>query len=226
MKQLFLCLCLLGLVVPLRAQTDGREYGTPLQHTGPAELPSDTLAVRADSLSLSGGEASGLYLDVPYALTGAYGLGGFAPYTLGSDGFDWRLHEGLNAQFSLSLSAAFGKHAPSGVGFGQTAALAYLAPITPKLSVAAGLYASNTDWGAWSRTDVGVGAALAYQLNDCVNLYAYGSKTFMPRFSGRRMAAEPFPLFIDVPRDRIGAAAEFKVGKNAMIGVSVERTSY
>lgn len=226
MRLLYLCLCLFGLILPLRAQSDGGADGLPRLRTASVTAVGDTLPARGVPPSEAEGTDSELSIDVPYALTGAYGIGGFAPYELGGDGFEWRLHEGLNAQLSLSLSAAFGKHAPSGVGFGQTAALAYLAPVTPKLSMAAGLFASHTDWGAWRRTDVGAGAALAYRLNDRVNLYAYGSKTFTPRLSGRRMAAEPFPLFIDVPRDRIGAAAEFKVGKNAMIGVSVERTGY
>ena len=40
---------------------------------------------------------------------GGYGLGGYAPY-VGGD-FGWRLHEGFNAQFGMSLTAGLGKHA-------------------------------------------------------------------------------------------------------------------
>ena len=59
-------------------------------------------------------------------------------------------------------------------------------------------------------------------------LYLYGQKTFLPRSSNLfgRFHREPFPFFYDQPNSRIGAAAEFKVGKNAMIGVSVERRGY
>lgn len=156
---------------------------------------------------------------------GGYGLDGLSPY--GSTYGAWRLHEGFNAQLGLSASVAFGKHAPRGVGFGQTAAFAYLAPLTPRLSIGAGLYATNMDWGAWRRTDVGIGGMLAYQLTDRVNLYAYGSKTFMPRDTWtNQMRRDPFPLFLDQARERIGAAAEFKIGNNAMIGISVEHRSY
>ena len=161
----------------------------------------------------------------PYGL-GGYGLGGFSPYASYIDGTAWRLHDGFNAQFGMNLSMGLGKHAPKGVGFGQQAAFAYVVPITPKLSIAAGIYASNMDWGAWRRTDVGIGGTVAYQVNDRINLYAYGTKSFMPRAHDFRFRRDPFPLYLEQQRDRIGAAAEFKIGQNAMIGISVEHSSY
>ena len=162
---------------------------------------------------------------VPYGL-GGYGLGGFSPYSSYIDGSSWRLHDGFNAQFGMSLSVATGKHAPKGVGFGQQAALAYVVPVTPKLSIAAGIYASNLDWGAWRRTDVGIGGTVAYQVNDRINLYAYGTKSFVPRTNDFKFRRDPFPLYLEQQRERIGAAAEFKIGENAMIGISVEHASY
>ena len=60
--------------------------------------------------------------------------------------FGWRLHEGFNAQFGMSLTAGLGKHAPRGVGFGQSAAFAYVWPLSKKLSFAAGITATNFNW--------------------------------------------------------------------------------
>ena len=183
-----------------------------------------------DSLSLAGQAANQLCMpwNSPMANIGGYGIGAYDyPYAIGND-FGWRLHEGFNAQFGMSVSAGWGKHAPKGVGFGQTAAFAYVHPITNKLSIAAGIMATNFKWGAWQRTDVGIGGVLAYKVNDNINLYLYGQKTFLPRSNDLfgRFHCEPFPFFYDQPNSRIGAAAEFKVGKNAMIGVSVERRGY
>lgn len=226
MKQLIILLLIALSASALRAQTnDGaqrRRWNDAFMQAD--TLRTDTMALKADSLSMPPAEVS-IPWNEPALTLGGYGLVGIAPYDAGY-GSAWRLHEGLNAQFGLSVSAAFGKHAPKGVGFGQSAAFAYLLPVSPRLSVAAGLYATNMDWGAWRRTDVGFAAMMAYQLTDRINLYAYGSKTFVPRAADFAKRREPFPAFLDQPRDRIGAAAEFKIGKNAMIGVSVERTSY
>lgn len=178
-----------------------------------------------DSLSLAGQKANELDLpwNAPVNTFGGYGMGSY-----GYDDFGWRLHEGFNAQFGMSVSAGWGKHAPRGVGFGQNAAFAYVRPITNKLSIAVGLTANNFKWGGWQRTDVGIGGVLAYKVNDNINLYAYGQKSFLPRDKGLfgRFRTEPFPFFFAQPDSRIGAAAEFKIGNNTMIGISVERREY
>lgn len=178
-----------------------------------------------DSLSLAGQKANELYLpwNTPTTSLGGYGINGY-----GYNDFGWRLHEGFNAQFSMSMSAGLGKHAPKGVGFGQAAAFAYVHPITNKLSVAVGLTATNFKWGSWQRTDVGIGGVLAYKVNDNINLYAYGQKSFLPRNNGLfgRFRTDPFPFYFAQPDSRFGAAAEFKIGNNAMIGISVERREY
>lgn len=178
-----------------------------------------------DSLSLAGQKAN--ELSMPWNTTvnslGGYGLNGYD-----YNDFGWRLHEGFNAQFGMSVSAGLGKHAPKGVGFGQTAAFAYVHPITNKLSFAVGLTATNFKRGGWQRTDVGIGGVLAYKVNDNINLYAYGQKSFMPRDRSLfgRFRSDPFPFYFAQPDSRIGAAAEFKIGNNAMIGISVERREY
>ncbi len=221
MKHLFLFIALYMASLPALGQTE-KECQRRMWDDAFMQLQGDSIS--PDSLSLAGQKANTLSLpwNQPSATNlGSFGLGGYY------DGYGWRLHEGFNAQFGMSLTAGLGKHAPRGVGFGQTAAFAYVAPITPKLSVAIGLTADNFDWGAWRQTSVGIGGVVAYQVNDNISLYAYGQKSFLPRqslYSQWRRGG--FPLWYDIPRDRFGAAAEFKIGRNAMIGVSVERRSY
>lgn len=143
----------------------------------------------------------------------------------------WPLHEGLNAQVELSLSTGFGHHRLRGVGFGQSTALAYAMPLNERFSVAAGLYAMHMDWDGISRTQGGVAAALCYRLTDRVNLYAYGSKAFTPdtgllRYPLYHAATLYAPWPYVIPRERIGAMAEFKIGEAATIAVSVEHHKY
>ena len=222
MKQILLTLWLCLIAVSLKAQTDLPAHPTTLPDTLLATKAANaccSLPPATDSLSLS------LPWSVPLSFAG-YGLDGCHPAYGGLYGPQWRLHEGFNAQLGLSVSAAFGKHAPKGVGFGQHAAFAYVLPVTSRFSVAAGIYAGNLDWGPWRQTDVGISGVLAYRLNERINLYAYGSKSFLPRQSAFRFRRDPVPVFLDRMRDRIGAAAEFKIGNNATIGVSVEHSSY
>lgn len=222
MKQILFTLLFLLSTIPVQAQhTDADRHG--LHGVRGASWVADSLSSDSVPPLRAVGEESWF---VPVADWGGYGLLGPASYA-GAYGQAWWLHEGFNAQFSLSATMAFGKHAPSGVGFGQTAAFAYLAPITPRLSFGAGIYATNMDWGGWRRTDVGIGGMLAYKLTDRINLYAYGAKTFLPQATFDKFRRDAFPLFLDgLPRDRFGAAAEFKIGNNAVIGVCVERASY
>ena len=224
-KHLLLIIALL-LSAAVRAQDvetvpQHRQWDDAFMQQQRDTLPSDTLAaVEQPRLSLA------LPWQTPVPELGAYGLGGIAAF--GDNAFTWRLHEGFNAQFGLSVTAGLGKHAPRGAGFGQTAAFAYLVPLGKKFFAAAGLMANNFDWGAFRRTDVGIGGVLAYQPSDRVTLYAYGQKSFLPRTSGiHNLRHGGFLLSpFEIPRDRIGVAGEFKIGNNAMIGISVERAGY
>lgn len=159
----------------------------------------------------------------PYLLMRAPGFDGTDPFWRGIGGNSWWLHEGFNAQLSLSLSVGLGKGAPGGVGFGQSAAFAYALPLTDRLSVAAGIYGENWDWGPARLTDVGFAASVAYRLTDAISLYAYGTKSFLPRH--QLPAKGPFPLFWNPGGDRIGAMIDFKLGGNASIQIGVERSS-
>lgn len=206
------------------AQTDGeamkREFGDPF-------MQADSLA--ADSLTRQTAPVSPLpRLPLsPYAapmlptspwayawLPDAWGLS------------PWPLHEGMNAQFGMSLTVGLGKHAPKGVGFGQSAALAYVLPLNNRWSLAAGVYARNMDWGGWHTTDGGVTGIIGYRLSEVVSLYAYGSKSFLPTDRSFRFRHALAPTYLFEPKERLGAAAEFKLGEKAVIGVSVEHNKY
>ena len=63
-------------------------------------------------------------------------------------------------------------------------------------------------------------------LADICTLYAFGSKSFVPRRSDLRFHGRPLPFYHFEPKERLGAAAEFKVGENAVIGISVEHVGY
>lgn len=206
------------------AQTDGeamkREFGDPF-------MQADSLA--ADSLTRQTAPVSPLpRLPLsPYAApmlpTSPWGYA-WLPDAWGLS--PWPLHEGMNAQFGMSLSVGLGKHAPKGVGFGQSAALAYVLPLNNRWSLAAGVYARNMDWGGWHTTDGGVTGIIGYQLSEVVSLYAYGSKSFLPTDRSFRFRHALTPTYLFEPKERLGAAAEFKLGEKAVIGVSVEHNKY
>ena len=195
---------LMSVFLPLSAQHDNEvsEFSDTVAPTTP-EFPS-----------LPIGEVG-----MPRTLLTSPGWSGASPWC-GDD--LWSLHQGFNARFSLGLSVGLGKGAPRGVGFAQSAAFAYAAPLTSRLSLAAGIYADNMDWGAFRRTDVGLAAALRYRVNERIGLYAYATKSF---FSDRSLPPGPFPLYDYPVRDRIGAMAEFKLGEKAIFQISVERSS-
>ena len=162
----------------------------------------------------------------------------FAPYS-------WPLHQGFNAQLSMNVTTAFGKGAPSGVGFGQSIALAYAAPVSKKVNVAIGVHAQNMDWGTYHHNNVGVSAAVTYRPNENVYVTGYVVKNFGPRrvrpiskpcaslyplrpatlaFGPQRFS--PNPYFYDDFSTRIGASAEFKIGEHSYIHVSFEHRQW
>ena len=212
-RPFFLLVCLVGsLFLSAQAQTVVEEAAVDSLPIAGSAPEADTLATRTP-----------LPLPRPVFSLAAPGFDGCSPWYMGTYGPSWNLHEGFNAQLSMSLSAGLGKHAPSGVGFGQSAAFAYALPLNQRFSLAAGVYAQHMDWGAYRNTDVGFSAVLGYKVNDVVSLYAYGTKSFKPKDDFRSVGY--FPLYMDYVRDRIGAMAEFKIGENAAIQISVERSS-
>ena len=129
------------------------------------------------------------------------------------------LHQGLNAQFGMSVSAAWGKYAPRGVGFGQHLNLMYVAPLTSRLSIAAGLSADNLTWGGDRLTSLSLMGAAAYRLTDRINIFAYGAKRLLPH-TVRGLAA---PYFYDRNPDYVyGGGFDFKLGEHSWLQISVE----
>lgn len=131
------------------------------------------------------------------------------------------LHEGFNAQVSLSGTMAFGKHAPKGVGFGKDLSLSYLHRFSPHWSAAVGAYGSHFSWNGFQSTDIGVTAMLAYQATDRLTLYAYGTKTLTPE----RPHIPSYWLYeysTPLSGDRLGVAAGYKINEKFHIQVNVE----
>lgn len=175
-------------------------------------------------------------------------FGFYSPWALGSP-TAWTLHEGFNAEVGFSVSASFGKNRIKGVGFGEHLAAAYAMPFgkDKRWIGAIGVYADRLDWGSYNRMEAGIAGILGYNVNDWCNLYVYGAYNFVPGFdSGPNPYASrfafgpygcyggyspygcyggPFDPYANL-RGRIGAAAEFKVGRAASITVAFEHDFY
>ena len=162
MKQLLFFLLLSISVLPIQAQTEN-----PMQQ----DISRSEVALPVDSMRTASSQSvqessqlltdDSLTLSLPWQntfLPGGFGFDGVGDYPYSAWGSSWRLHKGFNAQFSLSMTAGLGKRAPRGVGFGQTAAFAYLLPLNARWAIGAGIYAQNFDWGRWHTTDVGLSA--------------------------------------------------------------------
>lgn len=201
-------------VTTLKAQTDSRHDATTARPDS-ADAPA-LLTPCADSL--------GLALPLPVFDIAAPGFYGLNPWSAGLGDNSWRLHEGFNASLSMSLTAGLGKNAPSGVGFGQTAAFAYAVPLTKRFAAAVGVYADNMTWGSSRQTDGGLAATIRYSVTPAFSVYAYAARSFLPQKNRFTKPCNPF--LPPVPKDRFGAMAEFKIGQNAIIQVSVEKQNY
>lgn len=129
---------------------------------------------------------------------------------------NWELHKGFNASLGMHVTFSPSKYAPSGVGFGQDAAFMYAVPVNNRFSVAAGLYATNLDWGFINYKNVGIAGVAAFKLNDRITLYGYGNKSLMPQRS---------PLYYPLPNfspDKLGGMINFKIGESSSISFGVE----
>ena len=163
-----------------------------------------------------------------------------------SDGrYPWVLHEGFNAEVGMSVSASFGKNRRKGAGFGEHLAMAYAMPFgkDKRWVGAVGVYAARRDWGSWNQTEAGIAGLLGYRAADWCNLYVYGAYNFVPggqhygrypyegRYGccggpwGSAWSTSPYDPYANL-RGRIGAAAEFKIGRNASISVAFEHDFY
>jgi len=202
------------LAAPLRAQVESRAERAP-------QTVSDTLDATQPLATADTFQPIALPLTTFDLAAPAFC--GMSPWT-NDYGFDWRLHDGFNAQLSMSLTVGGGQKNLKGIGFGQSAAFAYVRPLSSRFDVAIGVYADNMTWGGYRATDGGVAATLRYRASDVVSLYAYAAKSFLPNSKRRFLGF--FPYGYPVPTERVGAMAEFKVGQNASIQISVEKRDY
>lgn len=138
----------------------------------------------------------------------------------------WPLHEGMNVSLSAYVTAAFGRHAPSGAGFGQNIGMMYALPIGQHLSIAAGGYLNNFTWGGASYRDVGISGMLSYRFNNHWEAAIYGNKSLANRYSSPlyRMSPAAWALPYDFG-DRIGASLTYNVSPSFSVQLSVERVS-
>lgn len=176
------------------------------QELQPTEQSTDTLSIPLQAPILESGRS------IPFLL---YGI---TPFHCGYA--TWQLHEGLNASFGMNVTFSPSRYAPSGVGFGQDAAFFYARPLTKRFSMAAGLYASNMNWGGLNYRNIGFAAIAGFQVNERISLYAYGTKSFMPKRS---------PFYYPLPNfdpDRIGGMVNFKLGESSSFSIGVEGLRY
>lgn len=139
------------------------------------------------------------------------------PGTFSFAGFNnWSLHEGMNMSLSASVFAGFGKYAPKGAGFAQTVSGMYAVPLSDKLSLAAGIYLLNADWGGLNLRDTGLSGVMGYKFNERWEGYLYGQKSL----SQPNMA---WPMFgMHELGDRIGASLKYNISPSVFIQVSFE----
>lgn len=134
----------------------------------------------------------------------------------------WNLHEGFNVSLGASVFSTFGSgNTWSGAGFTENASLMYAMPLGKGFSIAFGGYVKNISWAHHSFRSVGLSALINYQVNERLNVYAYGQKSL---FSSKQM---PMPLWnmADIS-DRISVGAEYKFSPSFSMGISVDYYKY
>lgn len=186
---------------------------------------SETISVKQDSaynikqkqIPISNTDSLSTPLVTPIMQAGMYpsfSMYGISPFSYSYA--NWELHKGFNASLGMHVTFSPSKYAPSGVGFGQDAAFMYAVPINNRFSVAAGLYATNMDWGFINYKNVGIAGVAAFKLNDRITLYGYGNKSLMPQ---RSPLYYPLPNFLP---DKLGGMINFKIGESSSISFGVE----
>lgn len=170
-----------------------------------------------ETFSVTNTDSLSTPLVAPIMQTGMYpsfSMYGISPFSYNYAG--WELHKGFNASLGMHVTFSPSKYAPSGVGFGQDAAFMYAVPINSRFSVAAGLYATNMNWGFINYKNAGIAGVAAFKLNDKITLYGYGNKSLMPQRS---------PMYYPLPNfspDKFGGMINFKIGESSSISFGVE----
>ena len=139
---------------------------------------------------------------------------------------NWQLHSGLNVSLGASVSAQFGKHARSGVGFGQSISAMYAMPLSERASLAVGGYFNNLSWGRDNFREAGLSAVFGYQFDEHWEAYIYAQKSLTNNHQA------PLPLYSSMYSlgglhngwgDRIGAAVRYNFNPSFSIEVSLEK---
>lgn len=134
----------------------------------------------------------------------------------------WDLHKGFNVSLGASVFSTFGSgNTWSGAGFSENASLMYAMPLGKGFSLAVGGYIKNTSWAHTSFRSAGLSALINYQVNDRLNVYAYGQKSLL----NNKQIPLPLWYMTDIA-DRIGVGAEYKISPSVTIGVSVDYNRY
>ena len=163
-------------------------------------------------------EAEALHLPEVNSHGHVMGLGRW-PYYWGG-WHAWDLHQGLNVSLGASVFGFFGKHAPSGTGFGQNISMMYAMPLSDRLSLAIGGYFSNLTWARSSYQNAGISAVLGYRFDEHWEAYLYAQKSLV-------RGNYPLPLYdISDIGDRIGAAVRYNFSPSFWMQVSVEAVNY
>ena len=162
-----------------------------------------------------------------------------APYTFLPP--EWRLHKGLNVNFSTSVFANFGGGSHHGAGFTQDIALQYVTNLSPKATLAIGGYFNNLTWGGDNYTSAGITALLGYRFNEHWSAYAFVQKAFTSNNYAQLGLCHPYwggygygfaqPLgFGYAPyygynsrmMDRIGGGVRYEWGNHNTLEIQVE----
>lgn len=203
-------ICLLLLLTTISVYGFSQDNRTIINEDSiTSEKMNNNMLVSEDSLTVK--------LDSPITISypgTQFGMYGITPFY--HSYANWELHKGFNASFGMNVTFSPSKYAPNGVGFGQDAAFMYAVPINKRLSIAAGLYASNFNWGFVDYKNVGFAATAAFKVNDRITLYGYGNKSIMPKRS---------PMYYPIPNfapDKFGGMVNFKLGESSSISIGVE----
>ncbi len=154
-----------------------------------------------------------------FPMRSSVGIGGYGAFPM-------PLHEGFNAQFSLSAIMGLDHHSPSGVGFGRDVQMAYATPIKGMFSYTLGLSASLLDWSGLNYHQVGIGGSLNAAVSDRVLLTLIGYKGLSNPTGRLSDFHSCLPWWQDGIDHYVGASALVKVSDFLFFQVSVGTVSF
>lgn len=128
-----------------------------------------------------------------------------------------QLHGGFNLSVGASVSAGFGGHSYSGVGFSQTIDATYALRLSNWLSLAAGGYFNNVYWTNDHYMNAGIEATADIRFDSHWGMFFYGQKTLY--------SSDQMPLMLkdmnDVG-DRMGAGVTYNINPKVSVSMSTD----